>query len=201
MHTHQSLFAGSRNAFHDDRAEWQLSQTCLRYVAGLLHHAKSFCAITNPLVNSYKRLVPGYEAPTAIAWSQRNRSPLVRVPSSRGANTRVELRMPDPSCNPYLALAAMLRAGLDGVERELDPGPPVNKNIYKMSHRERRHLRIDELPGNLSDAIDELEKSDLMRETLGDHIIDHFIAAKRAEWDSYIRHVSPWEIERYLNAY
>ena len=109
--------------------------------------------------------------------------------------------MPDPSCNPYLALAVMLRAGLDGIERERDPGPPVNKNIYKMSHRERRHLRIDELPGNLSEALDELERSDLMRETLGDHIFDHFLAAKREEWDSYIRHVSPWEIDRYLNTY
>jgi len=201
MHTHQSLFVKGRNAFHDEHAEWQLSRTCLQYIAGLLRHAKGFCAITNPLVNSYKRLVPGYEAPTAIAWSERNRSPLVRVPTSRGATTRIELRMPDPSCNPYLALAAMLRAGLDGIEHNLDPGPPVNKNIYKMSHRERRHLRIDELPGNLSEALDELEKSDLMRETLGDHIFDHFLAAKREEWDSYIRHVSPWEVERYLNAY
>ena len=201
MHTHQSLFAKGGNAFYDEQAQWQLSRTCLQYMGGLLRHAKEFCAITNPLVNWYKRLVPGYEAPTAIAWSERNRSPLVRVPASRGMNTRIELRMPDPSCNPYLALAAMLRAGLDGVEREIDPGPPVNKNIYKMSHRERRHLRIDELPGNLSEALDELEKSELMRETLGDHIFDHFLTAKRAEWDGYIRHVSPWEIERYLSWY
>ena len=201
IHTHQSLFVKGKNAFHDDSAEYQLSRTCLQYIAGLLRHAKGFCAITNPLVNSYKRLVPGFEAPTAIAWSERNRSPLVRVPASRGATTRIELRMPDPSCNPYLALAVMLRAGLDGIERSLEPGPPVNKNIARMSHRERRHLRIDELPGNLTEALDQLEKSDLMRETLGDHIFDHFLAAKRAEWDSYIRHVSPWEIDRYLNAY
>ena len=201
MHTYQTLLARGTNAFYDARADGELSTTCLQYIAGLLRHAKAFCAITNPLVNSYKRLVPGYEAPTAIAWSERNRSPLVRVPAARGDQTRVELRMPDPSCNPYLALAAMLRAGLDGVERLLDPGPPVNKNIYKMSHRERRHLRIDELPGNLSKALDELEKSDLMRDTLGPHIFDHFLAAKRAEWDGYIRHVSPWEIDRYLNTY
>jgi len=201
MHTHQSLFVKGKNAFHDDSAEYQLSRTCLQYIAGLLRHAKGFCAITNPLVNSYKRLVPGFEAPTAIAWSERNRSPLVRIPASRGATTRIELRMPDPSCNPYLALAVMLRAGLDGIERNLEPGPPVNKNIARMSHRERRHLRIDELPGNLTEALDQLEKSDLMRETLGDHIFDHVLAAKRAEWDSYIRHVSPWEIDRYLNAY
>jgi len=201
MHTHQSLFAGGKNAFHDPKSDRQLSRTCLHYIGGLLRHAKGFCAITNPLVNSYKRLVPGYEAPTAIAWSEHNRSPLIRVPAARGANTRIELRMPDPSCNPYLALAVMLRAGLDGLEKQTDPGPPVNKNISTMSHRERRHLRIDELPGNLAEALDEFERSELMRETLGDHLVDHFLAAKRAEWDSYIRHVSPWEIERYLNTY
>ncbi len=201
MHTHQALYVRDRNAFFDSQADWQLSPVCLHYVGGLLRHAKSFCAITNPLVNSFKRLVPGYEAPTAIAWSEHNRSPLVRVPAARGPHTRVEVRMPDPSCNPYLAFAVMLRAGLDGIEHGLHPGPPVNKNIYKMSHRERRHLRIDELPGNLSEALDELEKSSLMREVLGDHIFDHFLAAKRAEWDSYIRHVSPWEVERYLTSY
>jgi glutamine synthetase len=201
MHTHQSLFSRGRNVFYDEKAERQLSAACLHYVGGLLKHAKAFCAVTNPLVNSYKRLVPGYEAPTAIAWSERNRSPLIRVPVGRGPKTRIELRMPDPSCNPYLALTAMLRAGLDGLERQLDPGPPVNKNIYKMSHRERRHLRIDELPANLSEALDELEKSALMKDALGEHIFDHFITAKRTEWDSYIRQVSTWEIERYLNTY
>ena len=201
MHTHQSLSTRGANTFHDKGSPSQLSDTCLHYIGGLLRHAKSFCAITNPLVNSYKRLVPGYEAPTAIAWSEKNRSPLIRVPAERGENTRIELRMPDPSCNPYLALAVMLRAGLDGVERQLDPGPPVNKNIYTMSHRERRHLRIDELPASLSDALDEMEKSALMRDTLGDHLFDHFISAKRTEWNSYIRQVSAWEIERYLNTY
>jgi len=201
MHTHQSLFARGRNVFFDEEGEGKLSRTCLHYIGGLLRHAKAFCAITNPLVNSYKRLVPGYEAPTAIAWSTRNRSPLVRVPAGRGPTTRIELRMPDPSCNPYLAFAVMLRAGLDGIDQQSDPGPPVNKNIYKMSHRERRHLRIDELPSNLSEALDELEKSALMKDTLGEHIFDHFIAAKREEWSDYMRHVSPWEVERYLNTY
>jgi glutamine synthetase len=201
MHTHQALYAGNKNLFFDAAGQWQLSRTCLHYIGGLLRHAKHFCAITNPLVNSYKRLVPGYEAPTAIAWSEHNRSPLIRVPVARGAQTRVELRMPDPSCNPYLAFTAILRAGLDGIDKQMDPGPPVNKNIYKMSHRERRHLRIDELPSNLSEALDELEKSALMRDALGDHIFDHLVAAKRSEWDSYIRHVSPWEIDRYLNTY
>ncbi len=135
MHTHQSLFGKGRNVFFDDKGEGELSRACLQYIGGLLRHAKGFCAITNPLVNSYKRLVPGYEAPTAIAWSTRNRSPLVRVPAARGPMTRIELRMPDPSCNPYLALEVMLRAGLDGIDKALDPGPPVNTNIYKMSHR------------------------------------------------------------------
>src|SRR5688500_13959958 len=201
MHTHQSLFVKGKNAFFDDKADGELSRTCRHYIGGLLKHAKGFCAVTNPLINSYKRLVPGFEAPTAIAWSTRNRSPLVRVPAARGAMTRIELRMPDPSCNPYLALGVMLRAGLDGIEKEIDPGPPVNKNIYKMSHRERRHLRIDELPSNLSDALDELEKDALIKETLGGHIFEHFRAAKRAEWDGYVRHVSSWEIDRYLNTY
>jgi glutamine synthetase len=201
MHTHMSLFANNVNIFYDSKAQRQLSQTCLNYIGGILRHAKGFCAITNPLVNSYKRLVPGYEAPTNIAWSEKNRSPLVRVPAARGRATRIELRMPDPSCNPYLALAVMLRAGLDGIDKKIDPGPPVNKNIFEMSHRERRHLRIDELPGNLSDALDEFEKDRLMRETLGDHLFQHFLAAKREEWHDYIRHVSPWEVDRYLELY
>lgn len=201
MHTHQSLFRGPDNAFDSADGPWQLSDTCLHYIGGLLRHAKGFCAITNPLVNSYKRLVPGYEAPTAIAWSEKNRSPLVRVPATRGAGTRIELRMPDPSCNPYLALAVMLRAGLHGIEQQIDPGPPVNKNIYKMSHRERRHLRIDDLPASLTAALDELEKDEIVRETLGEHIFRHFLEAKREEWHHYIRHVSPWEVDRYLGVY
>jgi glutamine synthetase len=201
MHTHMSLFSDDGNAFFDPKAERRLSALCLNYIGGILRHAKGFCAITNPLVNSYKRLVPGFEAPTNIAWSEKNRSPLVRVPAARGISTRIELRMPDPSCNPYLALAVMLRAGLDGIDKKVDPGPPVNKNIFEMSHRERRHLRIDELPGNLSEALDELEKDGLVRETLGDHIFEHFLAAKREEWRDYIKHVSPWEVDRYLAAY
>lgn len=201
MHTHMSLFAHGTNAFYDADAPMQLSRTCLNYIGGILRHAKGFCAITNPLVNSYKRLVPGYEAPTNIAWSEKNRSPLVRVPAARKKATRIELRMPDPACNPYLALAVMLRAGLDGIEKDIDPGPPITKNIFTMSHRERRHLRIDELPGNLSEALDELEKDDLVRDTLGEHLFEHFLAAKREEWHDYIRHVSPWEVNRYLSVY
>jgi glutamine synthetase len=201
MHTHMSLFSHNSNIFFDAKAPMQLSATCLNYIGGVLRHAKGFCAITNPLVNSYKRLVPGYEAPTNIAWSEKNRSPLVRVPAARGVSTRIELRMPDPACNPYLAFAVMLRAGLDGIDKKIDPGPPVNKNIFEMSHRERRHLRIDELPTNLSEALDELERDSLVRDTLGEHLFQHFLAAKREEWHEYIRHVSPWEVERYLGAY
>lgn len=201
MHTHQSLFSRGVNMFYDPKGDWQLSEMCLNYIGGILRHAKGFCAVTNPLVNSYKRLVPGYEAPTNIAWSEKNRSPLVRVPAARGTATRIELRMPDPSCNPYLALAVMLRSGLDGIDKKIDPGPPINKNIYKMSHRERRHLKIDELPGNLNEALDELEADDLIKETLGEHIFNHFVEAKREEWFSYIQQVSPWEVDRYLSVY
>jgi glutamine synthetase len=201
MHTHMSLFSGGANVFFDADSPMQLSRTCLNYIGGILRHAKGFCAITNPLVNSYKRLVPGYEAPTSVAWSEKNRSPLVRVPAARGTATRIELRMPDAACNPYLALAVILRAGLDGIEKNIDPGPPITKNIFTMSHRERRHLRIDDLPGNLSEALDELEKDDLVRETLGEHLFEHFLAAKREEWHDYIRHVSPWEVDRYLGVY
>ena len=201
MHCHQSLMKGSENAFYDPNAEWQLSRVAVGYIAGILAHAVSFCAVTNPLVNSYKRLVPGYEAPVNVAWSEKNRSPLVRVPAKRGMSTRCEVRMPDPSCNPYLALALMLAAGMDGVARNLDPGPPINKNIFTMSHREKRRLKIDQLPANLNDALDELSKDPVMRDALGEHIYDHYLRAKRSEWAEYISHVHPWEQERYLAEY
>ena len=201
MHTHQSMFKNGTNAFYDKKAERNLSKTCLYYIGGLLRHAKGFCAITNPLVNSYKRMVPGYEAPTNLAWSEKNRSPLIRVPASRGNGTRVELRMPDPACNPYLALALMLRAGLDGIENMIDPPAPVDKNIYEMSHRARKKAKIDELPGDLSGALDALAKDRLMCDTLGKHIFENFITAKRAEGDEYITQGSPWETQRYLTAY
>ena len=201
MHTHQSLFQNGRNSFHDPKAELGLSQTALHYIGGLLAHAKGMCAVTNPLVNSYKRLVPGYEAPTNVVWSERNRSPLVRVPERRGSGTRVELRSPDPSCNPYLAFAVMIAAGLDGVASRTDPGPPINKNIFAMSQREKRRLRIDELPSDLREAVRQMKKDPLMRQTLGDHIYDHFVAAKQASWDEYSATVHPWELERYLARY
>jgi glutamine synthetase len=201
MHTHQSLFTGTHNAFWDPKAEWELSKTALHYIGGLLRHARGMCAITNPLVNSYKRLVPGYEAPVNVAWSMRNRSPLIRVPDRRGLGTRVELRSPDPSANPYLALAVMLVAGLDGIETEADYREPVNENIWEMSFREKRRLRIDDLPHDLNEALDELEKDDVITGALGKHITTHFIEAKRQEWRDYITQVSPWELETYLAKY
>ena len=201
MHTHQSLFRGGENAFWDKSAEWELSATALHYIGGLLRHARGFTAITNPLVNSYKRLVPGYEAPVNVAWSMRNRSPMIRIPDRRGAGTRIELRIPDPAANPYLALAVQLAAGLDGIATEADAREPVNTNIWEMSHREKRRLRIDDLPHNLEEACGELEKDEVMTEALGEHITTHFLAAKRQEWEEYITQVSQWELDNYLAKY
>ena len=201
MHTHQSLFRGKENAFWDATAKWELSKTALHYIGGLLKHARGYCAITNPLVNSYKRLVPGYEAPINVAWSMRNRSPMIRIPDRRGLGTRVELRVPDPAANPYLALAVMLAAGLDGVETKADYREPVNQNIWEMSFREKRRLRIDDLPRDLNEACDELEKDKVITGALGEHITTHFVAAKRQEWSEYISQVSAWELENYLAKY
>ena len=202
MHCHQSLIReDGENAFYDPDAEWQLSETALAYVGGVLRHAKGLVALTNPLVNSYKRLVPGFEAPTNIAWSEKNRSPLVRVPAKRGMSTRCEVRMPDPACNPYLAIAAMMAAGLDGVENGVNPGPPVNKNIFAMSHREKRRHKIDELPGTLDEALKFLAKDKVLVEAIGDHIWENFRQAKAVEWADYVSSVHEWERERYLAAY
>ncbi len=201
MHTHQSLFKDGENAFYDEQAKWQISETGLAYIAGLLKHARGFCAVTNPLVNSYKRLVPGFEAPVNVAWSMRNRSPLIRIPERRGHGTRCELRMPDPSANPYLALTVQLAAGLDGIVEGLTPPDPVNKNIFGMSHRERRRYRIDELPRDLHEALDRLEKDDVITDALGPHILARFLEAKRQEWREYSSRVSAWEAETYLGKF
>ncbi len=201
MHTHQSLFKGKTNAFWDEKAEWELSQTALHYIGGLLQHARGYTAITNPLVNSYKRLVPGFEAPVNVAWSMKNRSPMIRIPDRRGTGTRIELRIPDPAANPYLALAVQLAAGLDGIDTKADAREPVNTNIWEMSHREKRRLRIDDLPKNLEEACDELEKDDVITEALGEHVTQHFLAAKRMEWQDYISQVSRWELDNYLAKY
>ncbi len=202
MHTHQSLFTlAGENAFFDPGERWQLSPVCRSYIAGLLEHARAFVAVTNPLVNSYKRLVPGYEAPINVAWSEKNRSPLIRVPDRRGVGTRCEVRVPDPSCNPYLAFTVMLAAGLDGIERSLDCGEPVNRNIFDMSQREKRRLKIVQLPANLEEALGHMEKDTVLRAALGDHIFEHFLFNKRLEWAEYIKEIHGWELERYLDRY
>ncbi len=201
MHTHQSLFKGTRNAFYEANAPDQISRPMRWYVGGLLRHARSFAAVTNPLVNSYKRLVPGFEAPVNVAWSHHNRSPMVRVPARRGDGTRLELRMPDPSAHPYRALAVQLGAGLDGVRRKSEPPEPVDKNIFALSVRERRKYKIQELPRDLGEAITVMRKSALMKDVLGQHIFEHFIAAKEQEWEAYSSRVHDWEVERYLASY
>jgi glutamine synthetase len=166
-----------------------------------LRHARGHCAVTNPLVNSYKRLVLGYEAPVNVSWSTQNVSPLIRVPAQRGEATRCENRLPDPSANPYLALAVQLAAGLDGIAQHTDPGEPVNKRISRMSYRERRKYRIDDLPRDLHEALDYLEKDDVVRDALGEHIYERYVDAKREEWQEYIERVSGWELDRYLGQY
>ena len=201
MHVHQSLFKNGRNLFYDADGEHHLSREARAYIAGLLAHCKEFTAITNQWVNSYKRLVPGYEAPTNIAWARRNRSTLVRVPmykpGKEGA-TRVELRSPDPACNPYLSFACMLAAGLKGIEDNYTLAAPVEEDVYTMTTSQRRERGIDSLPGSLESALEAMENSTLIRETLGEHIFSKFIAHKRIEWDPYRTQVTAYELERYL---
>ncbi|MEJ2288900.1 MAG: glutamine synthetase family protein [Deinococcales bacterium] len=201
MHTHLSVFKNGENAFYDPSAEYQLSRTALNWIAGLLEHASGMVAVTNPTVNSYKRLTPGYEAPTNIAWSASNRSAMIRIPARRGLGTRSELRMPDPSCNPYLALAVMLAAGRDGIERDLTPPPAIQRNIFEMSVRDRRRHKIKELPGTLREAIIALQKDRVMSEALGEHAFHHFVDAKTHEFDQYRIAVHDWELDQYLYEY
>jgi len=203
MHVHQSLFNKDGNAFFDanDPEGYNLSKVAKHYIAGLLKYAPEFCAVTNPLVNSYKRLVPGYEAPVYIAWARRNRSALVRVPMYKPGKevaTRLELRSPDPSANPYLAFACMLGAGLKGIEEELELAPEATNNIFHMSDDELEAAKIYTLPGTLGEAIDKFEASELMKEVLGEHIHSFYVKNKRAEWDEYRLQVSEWELDRYL---
>ncbi|MCL4463741.1 MAG: type I glutamate--ammonia ligase [Firmicutes bacterium] len=198
MHTHQSLFVDNQNIFFDEHAPYQLSETALHYIGGILRHVPAFTAITNPTVNSYKRLVPGYEAPVYLAWSQRNRSPLIRIPARRGVGTRVEVRSPDPSCNPYLALAVMLKAGLDGIRNKIQPPAPVEKNIYRLTAEERAAMGIASLPGSLQEALNNLENSSIIQDALGEHIFERFMEAKKQEYQEYKMAVHQWEIDRYL---
>jgi glutamine synthetase len=201
MHTNMSLSRNGENVFADPDQPDGLSRIAKHFIAGLLAHAKGICAVTNPLVNSYKRLVPGYEAPCYIAWSAKNRSPLIRIPAARGKSTRIELRSPDPSCNPYLELALCLAAGLDGIERELLPCDPTDVNIYQMSGSERVACGIEQLPENLSQAVDEMLLDEMVRRVLGDHVMERYTTAKRQEWDDYRITVSKWELDRYLHMF
>lgn len=201
MHCNISLFKDGKNAFYDKNEEYQLSETAKYAVGGMLKHVKSITAITNPLVNSYKRLVPGYEAPVYLAWSLANRSALLRVPAKRGISTRVELRSPDPACNPYLAFAAILEACLDGIRNKIDPPAPVESNIYKLTSKERKKQRIDSLPGSLADALEQMDKSLVAQASLGEHIFKEFMTSKKKEWDSFRTYVSQWELDKYLERY
>jgi glutamine synthetase len=201
MHTHQSLFLGDRNAFFDQGDEYHLSEVGKGYIAGLLRHAPEITAVTSQWVNSYKRLVPGYEAPVYITWARRNRSTLVRVPMYKPGKekaTRVEFRSPDPACNPYLAFSVMLAAGMAGVKNRYELPPPTEKDVYLMGDEERANEGIKSLPGSLIEAIALTKKSELVREALGDHIFSNFIRSKKVEWDRYRVHVTEWEWKEYL---
>jgi glutamine synthetase len=201
MHTHQSLFSDGKNAFYDAEGDHHLSDAAKSYIAGLLHHAREIAALFAPNVNSYKRLVPGYEAPVYCAWSQRNRSALVRVPvyhPGKEQATRCELRCPDPSCNPYLTFAAMLHAGLEGIEKGYECPEPMERNLYELSHDERIERGIEQLPETLGEAIEVLAESDLVRKALGDHIFERYVELKRAEWEEYRVQVTRWELDKYL---
>ncbi len=201
MHVHQSLFKGEQNAFFDAKDPYHLSKTAKCYIAGLLQHAPEITSVTNQWVNSYKRLVPGYEAPVYLSWARRNRSDLIRVPEyqpGKEKSTRVEFRSPDPACNPYLAFSVMLAAGLEGIEKEYKVPEPVEENVYEMSNEERERRGIEALPGSLIEAIQVTEKSKVVRKALGDHVFNAFIKNKRIEWDYYRTHVSEYELKRYL---
>jgi glutamine synthetase len=201
MHTHQSLFKGNRNTFFDMNDSYHLSDIAKGFIAGQLKHAREFCLVTAQWVNSYKRLIPGYEAPVYVSWARRNRSALIRVPMYKPGNelaTRVELRCPDPACNPYLAFAVMLATGLEGIDKGYTLPEPVEMNVYKMTPEELKANGIESLPESMGEAIAETERSTIVRQALGDHVFDHLIELKKKEWDDYRIHLSQYEIDRYL---
>ena len=201
MHSHISLFDEDGNAFADDGDEFNLSETAYQFMGGVLNHAQAFTAVTNPTVNSYKRLVPGYEAPIYVAWSDTNRSALVRVPDAAGVSARFEVRSPDPSCNPYLGYAALIAAGLHGIETDADPGEPVQEDIYEFDDAKRKEYGIDTLPPNLGSAVDELAADEVVSEALGPHVSEKFVEAKSQEFSEYLTQVSDWEKDRYLETF
>ena len=201
MHINISLMKNGKNAFYNGDDELGLSSLSYNFIAGVLKHIKEICPITNPLVNSYKRLVPDYEAPVYIAWSAKNRSPLIRVPSARGEGTRIEFRSPDPSSNPYLVLACLLLAGLEGIKDNLEPPKCIDRNIFNLSREERKRENIENLPESLHEAIAYMQKSDLVKEALGKNTFEYYIKAKEVEWDNYRTQVHQWEINSYLSKY
>ncbi|WP_195852734.1 type I glutamate--ammonia ligase [Aerococcus sanguinicola] len=201
MHCNMSLFTAEGNAFYEADSPTGLSTTAYQFMAGILKHAKALTAIGNPLVNSYKRLVPGYEAPVYIAWSAQNRSPLIRIPSARGNSTRIELRSVDPSANPYLIMAALIGAGLEGIEKELQPAKATDRNIYSMTENELRQAGIEQLPNSLDQALDEFEQDSKIQEALGHHITENFISSKRLECNEYALQISQWELDHYFRSY
>ena len=201
MHVNMSLMKDGKNAFYDPNGAMGLSETAYQFIAGILEHVRGMSAVTNPLVNSYKRLVSGYEAPVYIAWSASNRSPLVRVPASRGMGTRLELRNPDPAANPYLTLALCLAAGLDGIRRKLTPPAAVEENLFEIDEDERERLGIQHLPSNLKEAVRAMKADALIRQTLGEHIFPRYVQHKTNEWDEYKVRVTQWELDRYLARY
>lgn len=198
MHVNMSLDKDGKNAFYDENDELGLSKTAYEFMAGLMAHARAMAAITNPLVNSYKRLVPGFEAPAYIAWAEKNRSPLIRIPAAKGEGTRIELRNPDPSANPYLALAVCLAAGLDGIKKHLTPPAAVNRNIYEMTEEERKEAGIEVLPENLLDAVKAMKSDAVIMDALGEHVGRIYSQAKEREWEEYRTQVSEWEVNQYL---
>ncbi len=201
MHINMSLRKDGKNIFFDPTKPNKLSEEANQFIAGLMYHISSMVAITNPLVNSYKRLVPGYEAPVYIAWSETNRSPLIRIPAPRGEGTRVELRSPDPTANPYLALAVCLAAGLDGIKKKMVPPVSVDKNIFLMTEEERQELGIVSLPGSLGEALIEFESSEFIKNVLGKHMFENYLRIKKEEWRQYRSQVATWELEQYLDRY
>lgn len=201
MHINMSLCKDGKNAFYDKDDENGLSKIAYNFIAGVILHAKAMTGITNPIVNSYKRLVPGFEAPVHIAWSAKNRSPLLRIPAARGEGTRIELRNPDPSANPYLALAVCLAAGLDGIKRNLTPPPQIDSNVFKMTESERESKGIENIPQNLAKAIRAMKKDSIINKTLGNHAFEKYITYKEAEWRSYRNQITKWEIDQYLYKY
>lgn len=201
MHINMSLSKDGRNIFADEKDKLGLSQEAYYFIGGIMRHMQAMTAITNPLVNSYKRLVPGYEAPAYITWSATNRSPLIRIPAARGTGARLELRCPDPSANPYLALAVCLRAGLDGIKNRIMPPKSVDRDVFKMSPKERRENDIEEMPGTLMEAVHYMENDKFIRDVLGEHVYEKYIAAKKEEWNRYRCQVTDWEINEYLNTY